>query len=101
MGCKMKENKKDINTIDDFIGQFNKILDEQMEVNKKLNKIQKATTLLKSMYKEANANEKVKIESAMKEIESKLKILYSKSLEINKKTKQLSNDQSLKQKKGN
>ena len=82
-----------------FIKQLNEILDEQMELNKELNEIQKVTSALKSKYEKADKTNKDKIEMDMKEIESRLKNLYSKTLEINKRAKCLSGDGQVKRKK--
>lgn len=82
-----------------FIKQLNEILDEQMELNKELNEIQNVTSILKSKYEKADKTNKDKIEMDMKEIESRLKNLYSKTLEINKRAKCLSGDEQVKRKK--
>ena len=82
-----------------FIKQFNEILDEQMKLNKELNEIQKVTSILKSKYERADKTNKDKIEIIMKEIESRLKNLHSKTLEINKRAKSLSSDEQVKRKK--
>ena len=73
--------------VDDFLTRYNEILDEQIKINKMINKAEQTIEKLKVQYKSADMKEKSKIEMRLKKIEVDCLKLHDLAKENNKRVK--------------
>ena len=85
--------------VDDFLTRYNEILDEQIKINKMINKAEQTIEKLKVQYKSADMKEKSKIEMRLKKIEVDCLKLHDLAKENNKRVKELVKDYPTKNKK--
>ena len=85
--------------VDNFLTRYNEILDEQIKINKMINKAEQTIEKLKVQYKSADMKEKSKIEMRLKKIEVDCLKLHDLALENNKRVKELAKDYPTKNKK--
>ena len=60
---------------DNFLKEYNKVLDVQIKINKFIEKNQERLALLKELYKTADDKNKIKIEAEIQKLENKIRKL--------------------------
>lgn len=76
---------------DNFLKEYNKILDVQIKINKFIEKNEERLALLKELYKTADDKNKIKIEAEIQKLEKQFKKVYQIAVKNNKNAKKLKN----------
>lgn len=76
---------------DNFLKEYNKILDVQIKINKFIEKNQERLALLKELYKTADDKNKIKIEAEIQKLEKQFEKVYQIAVKNNKNAKKLKN----------
>lgn len=76
---------------DNFLKEYNKVLDVQIKINKFIEKNQERLALLKELYKTADDKNKIKIEAEIQKLEKQFEKVYQIAVKNNKNAKKLKN----------
>ena len=76
---------------DNFLKEYNKVLDVQIKINKKKKKNEERLALLKELYKTADDKNKIKIEAEIQKLEKQFEKVYQIAVKNNKNAKKLKN----------
>ncbi len=76
---------------DNFLKEYNKILDVQIKINKFIEKNEERLALLKELYKTADDKNKIKIEAEIQKLEKQFEKVYQIAVKNNKNAKKLKN----------
>lgn len=76
---------------DNFLKEYNKVLDVQIKINKFIEKNEERLALLKELYKTADDKNKIKIEAEIQKLEKQFEKVYQIAVKNNKNAKKLKN----------
>ena len=76
---------------DNFLKEYNKVLDVQIKINKFIEKNEERLALLKELYKTADDKTKIKIEAEIQKLEKQFEKVYQIAVKNNKNAKKLKN----------
>ena len=76
---------------DNFLKEYNKVLDVQIKINKFIEKNEERLALLKELYKTADDKNKIKIKAEIQKLEKQFEKVYQIAVKNNKNAKKLKN----------